>query len=56
VFRRQIQSVVNEGRLVVPQMQVDNNPFPVHTELQYPKILIWQNQAESTKGKHVIIG
>ena len=31
VFRRQIQSAVNEGRLVVPQMQIDNNPFPVHT-------------------------
>ena len=31
VFRRKIQSTVNEGRLVVPQMQIDNNPFPVHT-------------------------
>jgi hypothetical protein len=31
VFRRQIQSAVNEGRLVVPQMQVDSNPFPMHT-------------------------
>jgi len=29
VFWRQIQSVVNEGRLIIPQMQVDNNPFPV---------------------------
>jgi hypothetical protein len=38
-------------------MQIDNNPLPVHTvELQNPKILIWQNRAESTKGKNVIIG
>ena len=57
MFRRQIQSAVNEGRLVVPQMQIDNNPFPVHTvELQNPKVLIWQSQAESTKGKNVVIG
>ena len=31
VFRRQIQSAVNEGRLVVPQMHVDHNPSPVNT-------------------------
>jgi len=57
VFRRQIQSAVNEGRLVVPQMQIDNNPFPMHTvDFQNPKVLIWPNQAESTKGKNVVIG
>jgi len=57
VLQRQIQSVVNEGRLVVSQMQVDQTPFPVHTiELQNPKILIQPSQAESTKGKDVIIG
>ena len=57
VFRRQIQSAINEGRLIVPQMQIDNNPFPVHTvEMQNPKILIRPNQAESTKGKNVVIG
>ena len=38
-------------------MQIDNNPFPVHTfELQNPKVLIRPNQAESTKGKNVVIG
>ena len=38
-------------------MQVDSNPFPMHTvELQNPKVLIRPNQAESTKGKNVIIG
>jgi len=41
VLPRQIQLVVNEGRLVISQMQVDQTPFPVHTiELQNPKILI----------------
>jgi len=50
VLWRQIQSAVNEGRLVVPQMQVDHTPFPVHTiELQNPKILIQPSQAELTK-------
>ena len=31
VFRRQIQSAINEGRLVVPQVKIDNNSFPMHT-------------------------
>ena len=57
VFRRQIQSAVNEGWLVVPQIQIDNNPFPVHTfELQNHKVLIRPNQAESAKEKNVVIG
>ena len=57
VFRRQIQSAVNEGRLVVPQMQIDNNHFHVHTvDLQNTKVLIRPSQAESTKGKNVVIG
>src|SRR6185503_5384482 len=59
VLRRQIQSAINEGRLVIPQMQVDQNPFPAHThvlELSNPKVLIRPNQAESTKGKNIIIG
>ena len=39
-------------------MQIDQNPFPMHThmlELKNPKVLIRPNQAESTKGKNVII-
>ena len=57
MFTRQIQSTVNEGRLVVPQMQIDNNHFPVHTvEFQNPKVLIRPSQAKSTKGKNVVIG
>ena len=59
VLRRQIQSAVNEGRIIVPQMKVDQNPFPAHThvlELSNPNILIRPNQAESTKRKNIIIG
>jgi len=57
VLRRQIQSIINEGRLVVPAMQIDQNPFPVHTlELSKPKVLIRPHQAESTKGKNVVVG
>ena len=59
ILRRQIQSAVNEGRIIVPQMNVDQNPFPTHThmfELSNPKVLIWPNQAESMRGKNIIIG
>ena len=31
VFRRQIQSAVDERRLVLSEMQLDKSPFPVHT-------------------------
>jgi len=38
-------------------MQIDQNPFPVYTlELRNPKVLIRPHQAESAKGKNVIIG
>ena len=30
IFRRQIQSAINEGRLKFYEMQVDENPFPVN--------------------------
>ena len=59
VLRRQIQSAVNEGRIVILQMKVDQNPFPTHThmlELNNPKVLIRPNQAKSAKGKNIIIG
>ena len=54
VLRRQIQLVVNEDRLVFPQMKVDQNPFPAYThmlELNNPKVLIRPNQSKSTKEK-----
>jgi hypothetical protein len=52
VLRRQIQSAINEGRLVLPAMHIDLSPFPVHMlELRNPKVLAQPSQAESTKGK-----
>jgi hypothetical protein len=57
VFRRQIQSAIDQGRLMIGIMQIDENPFPVHTlELVNPKVLIRPHQAEKAKGKNVIIG
>ena len=58
VLRRQMQLAINEGRLVISRMQIDQNPFPIYThvlELKNPKVLIRPNQAESAKGKNVII-
>ena len=40
-------------------MQVDQNLFPMHAhvlELKNPKVLIRPSQAESTKGKNMVIG
>ena len=59
VLRRQIQPAVNEGRIIVPQMKVDQNPFPAHIhmlELSNPKVLIRPNQAESANWKNIIVG
>jgi hypothetical protein len=59
-FRRQIQSAINEGRLVLHTMQVDQNPFPVNAfmnilELLNPKVLIRSDQTDKAKGKNIII-
>jgi hypothetical protein len=57
VFHRQIQSAINEGRLMLHEMQVDKQPFPINTmELQQPKVLVRPHQAEATKGKNVMVG
>ena len=59
MLRRKIQSAIDEGRLIPPTMQVDQNPFPMHAhvlELKNPKVLIRPSQAESTKKKNMIIG
>ena len=38
-------------------MQIDQNLFSVHTlELSNPKVLIQPHQAESAKGKNVVVG
>jgi hypothetical protein len=57
VFRRQIQSSINEGRLMLHEMQVDKQSFPINTmELQPPKVLVQTHQYEATKIKNVMVG
>jgi hypothetical protein len=62
VFRRQVQSVINEGRLKFAeslQMKLDKDPFPTNMnmiKLDGKKVLVRPFQAELTKGKEVIIG
>nr|AAQ56390.1 putative gag-pol precursor [Oryza sativa Japonica Group] len=60
VFRRQVQSAIDEGRLKFTngsKMKLDHDPFPVNTiNFNDKKVLIRPEQAESTKGKGVIIG
>ena len=52
IFRRRVQSAVNEGRLEMHEMQVDKASSPVHTiDLDNAKILIRPEQAEGAKGK-----
>jgi hypothetical protein len=42
--------------LCLKQMQVDNDLFPINAiDLQGAKVLVQPDQAESTKGKNVII-
>jgi hypothetical protein len=57
VFRRQIQSAINEGRLAFQEMQVDTQPFPVNTiELICKKVLVRPEMADKGKGKGIVIG
>ena len=52
VFRRQVQSAINEGRLVLSEMQIDKAPFPVHMlESKNPKVLIRQNKPKELRGR-----
>ena len=47
VFRRQVQSALNEGRLSLTEMQVDKTPFPMHmVEAGAPAVLIRPEQAD----------
>jgi hypothetical protein len=56
VFRQQIQSAIDDRRLVLSEMQVDKTPFPIHTlELNNPKVLLWSDQAKGAKGKNIVI-
>jgi hypothetical protein len=57
VFRQQVQSALNEGRLSLSDMQVDKVPFSMHTiEAGSPAVLIHPKQADKAQGKNVIIG
>ena len=57
MFCRHVQSAVNEGRLTLPELQINEAPFSVHTiDLNNAKILIRPEQAEGAKEKNVIIG
>jgi hypothetical protein len=57
VFRQQVQSALNEGRLSLTEMQVGKTPFPMHTiEARPPAVLIRPEQADKAQGKNVIIG
>jgi hypothetical protein len=52
-----MQLAINEGQLCLKQMQVDNDLFSINTiDLQGAKVLVRLDQAESTKGKNLIIG
>ena len=57
VFRRQIQSAINDERLNFAEMQVDKQPFPINTmDLEGKKMLIRPNIAESANKDDVVIG
>jgi hypothetical protein len=62
VSHRQVQSVINEGRLKfteIPQIMLNKDLFSTSmnmTELEVKKVIVQPSQAESTKGKEVVIG
>ena len=52
VFRRQVQSALNEGRLSLTEMQVDKTSFSMHmVEARAPTVLIRPEQANKAQGK-----
>jgi hypothetical protein len=57
VFRRQIQSTINEGRLKFQEMQVDTEPFPMNIiDFEGKRILVRPNTTDKGKDKEIIIG
>jgi hypothetical protein len=58
-FQRQVQSVINDGRLTLGdggKMKLNMDPFPIGmVELMDKKVLVRTDQAETTKGKNVVI-
>ena len=52
VFHRQVQSAINEGRLVLFEMQIDKAPFPVHTlDLNNQRCLFGQSKPKELREK-----
>jgi hypothetical protein len=57
VFRRQIQSAINEGRLKFQEIQVDIKPFLVNViDFEGKRFLIRSGMDDMGKGKEVIVG
>jgi hypothetical protein len=57
VFRRQIQSAINEGRLKFQEMQIDTEPFPMNMiDFEGKKVLVRPNTVDTGKGKEIVIG
>ena len=57
VFRRQIQSAINDGRLSFADMQIDKQPFPLNTlELHGKKVLIRHEVGVSACENNVVVG
>jgi hypothetical protein len=57
VFRRQVQSAINGGRLAFQEMQVDTQPFPVNTiDIACKNILVRPEMADKGKSKDIITG
>jgi hypothetical protein len=58
-FQRQVQLAINDGRLTLGdggKMKLDTDLFPVGmVELKHRKILVRTDQAETTKGKNMVI-
>jgi hypothetical protein len=62
IFCRHVQYAINEARLKFaesPQIKLDKDPFSANmntVKLNGKKVLVRPSQAESTKGKEVVIG
>jgi hypothetical protein len=58
-FQRQVQSMINNIRLTLGdrgKMKLDTDPFLVSmVKIKHKKILVRKDQAETTKGKNVVI-
>src|SRR5664279_550428 len=57
VFRRQIQSALNDGRLNFAAMAIDQQPFPMNAlDLEGKKVLIRPEVAERANKASIVVG